>query len=257
MLTSPKFDPTIQPETKADFFRKIKGLHGLWTWRDLLKEDADFIQRMLNANVPIENLWDVGASNGTWAWAVGRFLPKFHYDLFEPLAVHDKGYFEILQHQLSHHDNWTYHPVALGPNDSEATIHIDAYAHNASFLSSGKREGVRELTVPVRQGDQMLAEGLVKQPHVVKMDVQGFELSVMEGMTAALETVKALHLETWLTRGYGKDTPLFKEVHDWVEARDFVLVEVGDGFKDGQGSQIAVNAWFVKREVAVALGYML
>jgi hypothetical protein len=69
----------------------------LWKWRSYASQDRAIISRLIEAGVPIETIWDVGASNGGWSWILGCNIPTIRHHLFKPLA----GHVETMQKRFS------------------------------------------------------------------------------------------------------------------------------------------------------------
>jgi FkbM family methyltransferase len=251
-------DPFRRPTGAEALAFLPKKLQALWRWRNYAREDADFIKRLATTGVTLDTLWDVGGSNGAWSWIVGRSIPRMQHHLFEPLAGHVESYASTLRHHLAAHPNWTLHPVALGELDAEATIYADQNSYGSSLIESDyARQNWRSVAIKVRSGDSLIAAGEAPSPDIVKADTQGFELAMLKGLEVNLGSVKALLLETWLSRGYGAATPLLTELITWLAERDFVPVDFGDGYRDPAGHLRSVDAFFLRRVVAEKAGFAL
>jgi FkbM family methyltransferase len=251
------FDPRrVPPARERILFAARKGW-ARWKWRNYAREDRDFIARLRRAGVPLETVWDIGASNGAWSMMVGRGFGLRHH-LFEPLAGHVESYARMLSLHLAGNPRWTLHPVAMGAADGTATIFADQASYGSSLIESDfARQHWRAIEIAVRSGDSLIASGEAPRPDIVKADTQGFELEALKGMEGHLPDVKALLLETWLSRGYGPTTPLLTELIDWLKPRGFVPVEFADGYRDAEGHQRSVDAFFLRRDVAGQAGFSL
>jgi hypothetical protein len=64
-----------------------------------------------------------------------------------------------------------------------------------------------------------------------------------------MATAKVLFLETWLTRGYGPDTPLLTEMIDFLTPAGFTLVDLGEQFRDERHRVYSVDAVFFSDEL--------
>jgi hypothetical protein len=89
-------------------------------------------------------------------------------------------------------------------------------------------------------------------PQVVKIDTQGCELEILRGAEQTLPQIDLLLLECWLARSYGSATPLWLEVADWLNARDFHLWDVGHGWRAPDGTLISQDCFFLNRRSAVS-----
>jgi FkbM family methyltransferase len=258
MTPSPfSFDPRSTPSvTERARFQRRRAL-ALWKWRNYASQDSAFINRLMKADVQIQTIWDVGASNGAWSWIVGRNIPKVRHHLFEPLAGHVEDYAKTLQQHLYAHPNWTLHTSALGERDDAATIFADANNYGSSLVASDYvKDNWRPIIVNVRSCDSLVENDEAPVPDLIKADTQGFELNMLKGAVRMLPKVKALLLESWLTRGYGPDTPLLTELIDWLKPHGFAPVEFADGYQDPSGFYRSVDVFFLRNDVASQAGYV-
>jgi FkbM family methyltransferase len=136
-------------------------------------------------------VWDVGANIGlytlqfkNWVGASGRVIA------FEP----DPENARLLN-------------KAIGglPNISVETIGLSNVGGHATFLRGKDQFGtssmiVRELTgeksqvIAIESGDAMIVKNGAYVPNLVKIDVEGHELEVLEGMAATLKRPDLRHL---------------------------------------------------------------
>jgi FkbM family methyltransferase len=257
-VAAAKYDPLRPPSLFESLQFQPKRLAALWRWRNYAEDDSQFINRLLNVGIKLDVIWDVGASNGAWSWIVGRALPKMQHHLFEPLAQHTESYANVLRHHLAAHKNWTLHPFALGERDEEATIFADAASYGSSLVPNAYAEANwTGVDIAVHRGDTILAKSTAPQPDIIKADTQGFELALLKGMPTVLLGTKVLLLETWLSRGYGPETPLLTEIISWLAERDFVPVEFGDGYRDQTGLLRSVDVFFIRKDLAETAGFVL
>jgi FkbM family methyltransferase len=74
-------------------------------------------------------------------------------------------------------------PAAFSDRDGEATLSLDSgpTGHTNQLSADG-----RGVTVRTMRGDTLLADG-ARAPNVMKVDVEGFEGDVLDGMTVTLK----------------------------------------------------------------------
>ena len=90
----------------------------------------------------------------------------------------------------------------------------------------------------------MVAEGLLPPPTYVKMDVQGFEKRVLDGMGDSIEGVVAIELKSRLVSAYQGET-LLPAMFDSLRASGFGLIALRPlGLADG--SIVEANAYFAR-----------
>ena len=129
-------------------------------------------------------------SISAWASAPYRTFPEAFYHLVGP-TPESLRYMEKLRRRL----RCDVHPVALGDHDGEAKLEIRADIQGSTLLEEvGPRDYLRFERVPMRRFDALFS-GFAR-PALCKIDVQGAELMVLQGMTGRLSELDALIVET-------------------------------------------------------------
>lgn len=215
---------------------------------EFASHDEEFVRRLLDAGIEIENVYDIGASNGYWSARLKAVVPSARFDLFEPLA--SPQYAEMLAKVLQRHPDFLMHRVALGAENEELLLNIYDI-HEGNSLIDSNWEGVKDKQpVTVRKLDEYAAEQHLPRPDIVKMDTQGFELNILRGGEKVCCSAKALMLETWLYRGYGKETPVLSEIIEWFDVRGFAMVGMGDAFASPDLRVQSIDTYFLRNDIA-------
>ena len=135
-----------------------------------------------------ETVFDIGVGFGTYG--LYHLFPDAFYHLVEPTP-------ESLpyMHKLARRLRCEIHALALGDRDGEAMLEVRSDIQGSTLLEEvGQRDFLRVESVPLRRFDSLFTE--VKRPALCKIDVQGAELMVLEGMTRRLADIDALIVET-------------------------------------------------------------
>lgn len=129
-----------------------------------------------------------------------------HHTLFA--AMHSKEVFsfepfadvaEKLKQKISDNGltNVTLFEFALG-DQNELASYVKPNSHNTgtgSFVNSGN-EG-ETLSLPIRVGDEVLADQNIKNIHFIKIDTEGFEPFILRGLKNTLERCRPLVFFEW------------------------------------------------------------
>lgn len=194
---------------------------------------------------------DIGASNGAWTRQILKVFPDARYELFEPQAESNSVYQGPLRHLLDHHANVRLHTNAIGSADGPGALRLVGVNHvGASMLGAGTGESISIVT---RSLDSLIENGDLCPPDLVKMDIQGGELSALRGGVGfALPAATILVLELWLARGYGPTTPLLVEVLDFLKRYDYRPFDFGEEYRDAQGTLITIDVWLCRTTTTLA-----
>ena len=153
---------------------------------------------------------DAGANVGQTALAFARFWPHTSIHSFEPVAAT----FEKLRRNCAARPSIHCHCYALGGEERELTMVLQENSELNSLapLAAASAAGASAL-VRMRRLDHWAQEHGVDRIDLLKMDVEGFELQVLEGAKGLLRAgkVNAVYAECRFLRN---DTPqvLFQDL---------------------------------------------
>jgi FkbM family methyltransferase len=142
---------------------------------------------------------DVGANRGQFALFAARRFPDASLICFEPLPDARLR----LERALGDRARLRLSEFAVSDTTGPAQFHVAMADDSSSLLPIGSRQrdafpGTRErcvITVQVRRLDDVLTADELVGPTLMKVDVQGSELSVLEGAEQLLASVDALLVE--------------------------------------------------------------
>jgi FkbM family methyltransferase len=131
---------------------------------------------------------DVGANAGQTLLKVKSLLPHMQYIGFEP-NIYCAGYVsEIIQ--ANRFENCVIFPIGLGDKDSIATL----FCHNHSDPKGtvidnfrGREATLLQQTVLIRDAGTFINSLNIDKIALVKIDVEGYEASVLSGMKSILQ----------------------------------------------------------------------
>ncbi len=146
------------------------------------------VQALRHHGFEPKTVFDIGVGFGTWG--LYRAFPDAHYHLVDP-TPESLPYMEKLARRLQAE----VHPLALGDHDGEAKLEVRADIQGSTLLEEvGERDFLRFEHVPMRRFDRLFPS--FARPALCKIDVQGAELLVLEGMAERLGEIDALIVET-------------------------------------------------------------
>jgi FkbM family methyltransferase len=202
--------------------------------------DMDAICRHLfNIGFRPKTIVDVGVADGTLE--LYRHFPHSKLELVEPIEEFRSSIEGILKKYPGN-----VHFVAAGPKDQEVSFAIDPDVsawHNAK-LATGRRAATR--VVQMRRLDTILKD--VEGPVLLKIDVEGFELGVVDGAPELMRLVEVAILETRMIQTV-EESAIFSEVCSHMVALGFEVYDIIDMVaRPLDGALVLCDIVFVRRD---------
>jgi FkbM family methyltransferase len=192
-------------------------------------------------------IFDIGASYGIWSNAVYKVFPQASYYLFEPLVDHLPVYRKYMDIVLSMRPNFHLHKIAVGHRNGTVKMYTEPQMFGSTSLDMSGIEMFTPLEVPMIRLDEAISELNLPVPQLLKIDIQGGELAVLEGFKQNLRQVEVLLLETWLIRGYGTQTPTLLELSNWLLDYGFHLADFTGCYRGPDGTLEAQDCIFINK----------
>jgi FkbM family methyltransferase len=151
--------------------------------------EANFDAALMKSIRPGYTVWDVGANEGFYTHKFSEAVESGSVIDFEP----SPGTFGRLQTAFAQTANVRLENMALADKDGEVSFFVsDNSVTDSLFNKSG--DSRTEVTVRAIRADNYPAQ---YRPNVVKVDVEGFELEVLRGMSEILlsENLKYIFIE--------------------------------------------------------------
>jgi FkbM family methyltransferase len=208
------------------------------------------VSSLMRQGVIPKSVVDVGANVGQFAVACAKIFPGITVHSFEPLP----NCLKQLKRNVLRLGGVLVYPVALGAECGEVTMHVNSHSHSSSILALGERHrrafpDAREIDdIKVRMStlDVEMKSLSLEGPVLLKLDVQGYELQVLEGAVETLRTVDYVLLEASLRPLYeGERT--FMDVARTMQDRGFEFLRPVGWLDDpNTGEMLQMDALFVR-----------
>lgn len=205
---------TLVPETIKERVKTALGVPGI---------ESSLVNMKRNGFSPAVAI-DVGAFKGDWTRLFKRVFPDSCVLMVEPQASRQRD-LQTVSGELTGVELST---ALLGEANKESVLF-----HQSGSASSVLPEIERDApacSMPMTTLDNITNETRFAQPDFVKLDVQGYELSVLRGAEKTLEGVEAVLMEINLIPIY-RDVPLFHDVTAFMAERDFRLYDICTFFR--------------------------
>lgn len=199
----------------------------------------------------VRTVLDVGANVGQFTLVARRTFPEARVIAFEPLTAECDRFLAI--HAADSKVKLVR--AALGPERTELAMHVAGARDSSSLLPitatqaqlfPGTAETHRE-SVQVLPLLEAVSEGELAGPLLLKIDVQGFELQVLEACALVLNRVEFIYVECSFVELYAGQA-MAGEVVAWLQKRGFALQGIGSLTHGPSG--VGVQADFLFRRWA-------
>ena len=224
--------------------RGVLGTVGLGIVR--LRDPYLEIARIVGADT-VRTFVDGGAFHGHTVQHAHELFPEAIVHAFEP--QHES--FEILTRNVGRLDRVRLHEAALSDADGEAAFFVDEVPYMSSLLAGrmATLSQVERRKVAVRTIDSAMAEESAAPVDVIKLDLQGHELTALRGAERALTSCRALLVEVNFRRRY-EGACTFEELTGFLGARDFGLYRLYDINPAADTGWAHADALFVRPPLA-------
>ena len=167
---------------------------------------------------------DVGVAYGTPE--LYQAFPDARFLLVDPLDE----YAEAIGQVTAAMGDAEWVRAAAGPEPGEIEINVNRAPALSSTLGhwKGQDDGGTARTVPVVRIDDLVAERSLPGPYLVKVDVEGAELRVLDGAAKVLEETELVLLEVNLFE-FLPGQPQLHDVVAYMKSRGFVTYDFYGG----------------------------
>jgi FkbM family methyltransferase len=151
------------------------------------------------ATLRVASVLDVGANRGQFALLALSLFPDAHVHAFEPTPRP----LQRLRAWAAGEKRLTLHTVALGATSGEVLMHLSLSDDNSSLNQPTDRQlteypatpMVDSMMVPLARLDEILSPTDLVRPCLLKIDVQGHEMDVLQGCGSLLDHIDHLLVE--------------------------------------------------------------
>lgn len=177
-------------------------------------------------------VWDIGANIGIYTCIAADFLSDGQVVAFEP----HPGNVSSLKKNIATNDidNVDVQSLALSDEDGTTELHVTGSVGGLGLHSLTTGKGNETLDIETRQGDSLITDGETV-PSVIKIDVEGAEGKVIDGMTEILSDpiCRVVYCEVHGSKSLSNSTHDFGYTPEMVEEQlreaGFSLEVVDDG----------------------------
>lgn len=197
------------------------------------------LEKLVSRQIPIKDIYDIGAYKGLWSRDVRRIFPNARFTLIEPNEIHNKSIsslgfrpFNFVLGKLSGENVLFYSKGQTG----------DSYflEKNSEYLGSERKVVTKSLS-------DFITENELEYPDFLKIDTQGSELEILMGAQPGLHLISVILVELPITSlNIGAAT--LSEVTSFLEDNNFVPIHLSE-IHNVIDILIQVDIAFLRRDI--------
>tara|TARA_A100001011_G_scaffold92396_1_gene97140 strand:+ start:1317 stop:2072 length:756 start_codon:yes stop_codon:yes gene_type:complete len=205
--------------------------------------NTDLILSLLQEKISPNYIVDIGCGHGEWFLKCFKFFPDTKYLLFDA----DNKNKEKLSLLSIKYQNISYKICLLSNKIQELKFFNMGYGSSVYEEKTShprKIEYIKSTTLK----DELSKLSINTNNNIIKLDVQGSEIDILNGLQDDISLFEVIILETSL-KEYNKNSPLFLEVINYMDTKAFSLYDICDMKRLGGKSSFLVqfDAVFVRK----------
>jgi len=182
----------------------------------------------LFAGVQVNTILDIGANVGQFAEAMRRVHPRAAIHSFEPVP----NVAAKLKANFTADRNFYAHEIAISDRDGEHSFQVNEFSPSSSLLpvtDTHKQmfsfaQNTESIRVRLTTLDRWAEGRDLKPPILIKLDVQGNELSALRGAHGILRRAAYLLTEVNFFQFY-EGQPSFADIYSLVQPYGFEFID--------------------------------
>lgn len=187
---------------------------------------------------------DIGAAFGSWSTTCAQVFSEANYLLIEPLAE----YWHPLTETVSKIKKAQFVSCCIADKNEETNIFVHADLVGSSLFEENEphnQNATEKRNIQCKTLDETCSTKNIQPPFLLKIDVQGAELKVLNGGGATLKHTGVIIMEVSLIECI-KNSPSFADVITNLSANGFVVYDIfGHNYRPCDQALAQVDILFV------------
>ncbi len=227
-------------------------IKALLTWKVRSITSYQIMSALRHLGIQPKTILDVGANIGQFAYTATQFYPQAQIHCFEP----EPESAAALAENVAALKQIKVHTCALGDRVGEVEFHVNQYSLASSVLPIARAhreafpDAVEKATITVAQEtlDGVCAQIPLEAPVLLKIDVQGYESSVLAGATEMLKSIDYALVEVSFEPMYQGEKG-FRDILQVMEESNFSFrcpIDISTSAKNNR--YVQMDALFIHKD---------
>ena len=187
---------------------------------------------------------DIGCGYGQWTKKIIKIYPDADYFLFDAYINNEQNLVSLKKK----YNNLQFKICLLTDDNAKYTFFNMGYGSSIFEEQTNHKRLIQEIKSTTLI--QELPSSIKNQSNnLIKLDVQGAELKVLDGLKEYINFFEIIILEVSL-HNYNKEAPLFDEIMTYMENKNYKLYDIFDLKRLGETNSILIqfDCVFVKKD---------
>jgi len=200
------------------------------------------ILSLIKNKIDFNFILDIGCGHGEWFLKCNTFFPTSNYLLFDANNL-NKDKLETLKKK---YNNINYTICLLSDKIKDLDFFNMGYGSSVYEENTNYKRYVEKLKSTTLE-IELKRFKITNLNNLIKLDVQGSELDILKGLNEQIYKFEVIILETSLKQ-YNKKSPLFFEIINFMNSKDFVFYDLCDLKRLGKEAVLVqFDAVFVRK----------
>jgi FkbM family methyltransferase len=203
-----------------------------------------FLKKLQMRGFQPRSILDVGANYGAWSHNASAVFPDAVLFLIEP-QVEMRPFLDkfCLKHPGS-----AFFLAGAGAEEGELKLTVWDDLAGSSFMNTETNNSSNQRMVPIVSIDSLVSKGQMPVPDLVKIDVQGFELEVLQGSNACFDHTEVFIIEVSFLPSQPM-RPIFHDILNFMATHHYVMYDIADlKYRPFDGALGQADVCFVKKD---------
>ena len=186
-------------------------------------------------SIKATHIFDIGANTGEFALIARAAFPKAKIFSFEPLEKE----FRTLNKVMQKDPMFQSFQIALGESVGTAIMYVSEFSPSSSFVFKSANSTPHSMEIKTLDHYEHLIQ--FSDTVIIKMDVEGYELSILKGAEKVLAKCDWLYIECRIGNGEGA---AFADIYSLMISKGWVYEGAYDSAFSKDGQLMYFDAFF-------------
>jgi FkbM family methyltransferase len=199
------------------------------------------IKRIHDHGIKIDNIIDIGGSNGVWSIRAMKIFPSASFVSIEPLMERKQSLVRLAEK----YPNFSFELCAAGEADgSKAVLNISDDLDGSTING----QGGESRQVPVKTIDTIVSERNLTGTFLLKFDTHGYELPILKGAKHTIDKTSIIIMEAYNFQ-ISDSAIRFHEMCAYMESLGFRCYDIADPMlRDYDKTFWQIDLFFCRKE---------